>query len=383
MEAAHDYISQEGEESCQVKPAGTEDSQDQPALLHSVQIGAHIKSEPKSPKAEGNITHGPELPQCPNAPEAHCVESAPLKQEAVKEEPNDSEVHTIQIKEEPMECETPYPGAESNGIFITQNFMSRPTPVKQENCDPADRKPELDSVHTGRKTAWIKAEPVADSECNHSEASEEFDLCMVKDEVNGNQLSALKSLQKETDALASKDEAGSNSEFFPCSHCTISFTDPSYLEKHLKWTHQEQYLVLLQSRSSRGKRSRCTQKTVSCPHCRSPFASQRHLAAHLRQAHPSPAPKKQHPCPQCPRSFHYLASLQKHCKHWHKLDTICVEGHLNCADCGTHLGASDTLRPHICSDAGEKLKEGPVGTSGGLECSPLNKTWGVAQTGMN
>ncbi|KAG7216924.1 hypothetical protein INR49_001578, partial [Caranx melampygus] len=58
--------------------------------------------------------------------------------------------------------------------------------------------------------------------------------------------------------------AESSSEFFPCPHCTVSFTDLDFLEKHVKL----------------------------------------------------------HPCPTCARSFQYLKNLKNHCQRWHKMSVV-------------------------------------------------------------
>ncbi|XP_064204697.1 zinc finger protein 883-like isoform X2 [Anguilla rostrata] len=386
MEVTHDHTNQETdvEGSCYVRSAGPEDMQARTPLLRADQMRSYIKSEPQSPEQEGSVApeslNGPN----PSTPPTDCIRPTTLKQEAapIKEEPNDSEVRAVKIKEEPAACETLRFGAGPSGIRVAQKaLVCRSAHVKQETSDPVDLKPELESVCTGRETLQIKAEPVSDSEQNE-EASEEQNTCLVKSEENGHHLDPP---QKDPETLASEDfrtETASSSEFFPCSHCTISFTDESYLEKHLKWTHQEQYLVLLQSRrASKGKKGRSALKSVGCPHCRNHYPSQRLLAGHLRQAHPSPAPKKPHPCPQCPRGFHYLASLQKHCKHWHKLDTVCADGRLSCADCGERLGERDALRPHLCSDAaGGTPAEGPAGPGGGgLQCAACGKSYSSTQ----
>ncbi|CAB1333975.1 unnamed protein product [Coregonus sp. 'balchen'] len=149
-------------------------------------------------------------------------------------------------------------------------------------------------------------------------------------------------------------------EFFPCPHCTISFTDCYFLENHIKTKHQKQYLAMLKSQVSKSKT--VYGPTHSCPHCSCMFHTPRQLDIHTRKAHPSALPQKPapprkparphrvqekfHTCPQCSRRFKYLGSLLKHCKSLHKMAVVLTDGHISCADCGKSFENCWGLGPH-------------------------------------
>ncbi|KAJ8273470.1 hypothetical protein GJAV_G00101960 [Gymnothorax javanicus] len=388
MDVTHDHINLEtgGEGTCQIKLAG--DQRGKTPLLSTDKTRTYIKSETQPPQQEGSIAHDPNLLNCPNTstfPTA-CLEPTRRRQEGAvpfKEERNDSELRALRIKEEPAECEIIGASAGPSGIRIARKtFTCRSAVVKLEPIDIADLKPQLDSVYIGRTANQVKAEPVLDSQHNGG-ASVEYNPRLIKREENGHHLEPP---GRGPEILASEDhcaESASSSEFFPCTKCSVSFTDISYLEKHLKWTHPDEYLVWLKSRRAiKGKRGRGTLRTFNCPECRSSFLSQRLLALHSRQVHPIPVPKKPHPCPQCPRGFHYLASLQKHCRHWHKLRTVWADGQLSCQDCGGRLGEFESHRPHVCGDAEDGEKVGAAGDCGGggiLECSVCRRSYSSIQ----
>ncbi|XP_045573700.1 zinc finger protein 595-like [Salmo salar] len=180
------------------------------------------------------------------------------------------------------------------------------------------------------------------------------------------------------------------SQFFPCPHCTISFTDCYFLENHIKTKHQKQYLAMLKSQVSKSKR--VYGPTHSCPHCSCMFHTPRQLDIHTRQAHPSDRPQKPapprrtgrphrvqekfHTCPQCSRRFKYLGSLLKHCKNLHKMAVVLIDGHLSCADCGKSFENCWGLDPHRChepEDTKPKDTKPVICLEVGFHCSECGK----------
>eukprot|EP00063_Salmo_salar_P082008 XP_014056843.1 PREDICTED: zinc finger X-chromosomal protein-like [Salmo salar] len=181
-------------------------------------------------------------------------------------------------------------------------------------------------------------------------------------------------VKEETDARREEDNNEvSSPQFFPCPHCTISFTDCYFLENHMKTKHQKQYLALFKGQVS-------TSKTVyapthSCPHCSCMFHTPRQLHVHTRQAHPSPSLRKLHPCPYCARSFQYIARLHTHCKVWHKMSVAFTDGYLSCADCGKSFKNCWGLGPHQCHKPEDTKPENvPVCLNIGMPCSECGKS---------
>uniref|UniRef100_A0A673CST1 C2H2-type domain-containing protein n=1 Tax=Sphaeramia orbicularis TaxID=375764 RepID=A0A673CST1_9TELE len=144
-----------------------------------------------------------------------------------------------------------------------------------------------------------------------------------------------------------------SSEFFPCPHCDVSFTDVDFLEKHVKWVHQKQYLANLK---------KCCRTinlipTFTCTICSSTFKTKVHLRIHVREAHPAPPPRRLHPCPTCARSFQYLKNLKNHCQRWHNMRVITRGGHLSCRDCGKSFKSTWGQGPHLCNEPGNSEPE--------------------------
>ncbi|XP_038848742.1 gastrula zinc finger protein XlCGF57.1-like [Salvelinus namaycush] len=179
--------------------------------------------------------------------------------------------------------------------------------------------------------------------------------------------SQVKTLMRTTSKQLHFPETVSDSyshQFFPCPHCTISFTDCYFLENHIKNKHQKQYLAMLKSQVSKSKR--VYGPTHSCPHCSCMFHTPRQLDIHTCQAHPSARPQKPapprktgrphrvqekfHTCPQCSRRFKYLGSLLKHCKSLHKMSIVLTDGNISCADCEKSFENFWSLGPYRCHE---------------------------------
>ncbi|KAJ8005241.1 hypothetical protein DPEC_G00144600 [Dallia pectoralis] len=189
----------------------------------------------------------------------------------------------------------------------------------------------------------------------------------------------VKTLLRESKVFLVKDEnpdhivGGSSTQFFPCPHCTISFTDCYFLETHIKAIHQKQYLAVLRSHVS--KSETVYRPTHSCPHCSCMFHTLRQLHVHTRQVHPSAPLRKLHPCPYCARSFQYIARLHTHCKVWHKMAVAFTDGFLSCADCGKSFKDSWGLGPHRCyNPVDTKPEDGPVCLNIGMPCPECGKS---------
>ncbi|XP_012994885.1 gastrula zinc finger protein XlCGF57.1-like isoform X1 [Esox lucius] len=171
-------------------------------------------------------------------------------------------------------------------------------------------------------------------------------------------------VKEETDARRDEDIGVSSPQFFPCPHCTISFTNCYFLENHIKAKHQKQYLAMLKNHVSKSKT--VYRPTHNCLHCSSMFHGPRQLDIHTRQAHPSAPPQKPdtskkikyqrrvqenfHTCPQCARRFKYLGTLLKHCKNLHKMAVVRTDAHISCADCGKSFENCWGLGPHQCHE---------------------------------
>ncbi|KAG5270951.1 hypothetical protein AALO_G00174170 [Alosa alosa] len=257
--------------------------------------------------------------------------------------------------DELVECKTKRPGytEASAGCSLSDRVQIKEEPshdetqsIKEEatSAEPCPSEPVFPKQEPGCET-WamqIKTEPESDFEIS---PSGEEDLSPVKREDEDIKLEASED-GKASDTVHS-------GQFFPCPHCSMSFTDCSYLDKHLKWTHQLEYHALLEKQAAEEPEG--LRQMVQCPDCSSRFFTLRQLQAHERQAHPKPLeppPRKRHTCPQCARSFHYLASLQKHCRRWHRLQTVSSDGQLSCARCGKSFAGTWGQGPHHCPPPG-------------------------------
>ncbi|XP_022620390.1 gastrula zinc finger protein XlCGF57.1-like [Seriola dumerili] len=164
----------------------------------------------------------------------------------------------------------------------------------------------------------------------------------------------------------------SSSKFFPCPHCTVSFTDLDFLEKHVKWVHQKQYLAKLKKCLSSRTLNLIPKHT--CTICSSTFNSKVHLRVHVHEAHPSAPPRRLHPCPTCARSFQYLKNLKNHCQRWHNMSVVTTGGHLSCADCGKSFKATWGQGPHLCHEPDNTEPEDkPICLDTGVQCPECGK----------
>ncbi|KAL0961835.1 hypothetical protein UPYG_G00332290 [Umbra pygmaea] len=164
-------------------------------------------------------------------------------------------------------------------------------------------------------------------------------------------------VKEDTNARMDEQKNGVSSlQFYPCSHCTVSFTDFYFLENHIKTKHQKEYLAMLKNHVSKSK----TAPTQRCAHCSCTFYTSQQLNVHTRHAHPSALPRKParlprvpgklHPCPHCARRFPYLGTLLKHCKNLHKMSVFRTDGHISCTDCGKSFENCWGKGPHRCND---------------------------------
>ncbi|KAF4075938.1 hypothetical protein AMELA_G00224680 [Ameiurus melas] len=261
------------------------------------------------------------------------------------------------IKTEPCPSEEPLNDEEPDkhllhsrdGAEVPDHISSEPQQIKQEhfetdfirtrsrNVQPqavdsrvsTKTEPECVSVNLsiGLKTE-SEIHDVGSGEAHFplKEEEEEEDVTKIK----------LEAAEEESDPRQ-HEEAGRES-FFSCPYCAVSFTDSSYLEKHLKWTHRSNYLVWLKTQ----KAPQCikiSSQMLSCTSCNLHFFTQEQLKVHMRRTHlPTPAPtRKRYTCPQCDRSFDYIGNLQNHCRRCHNLSTVCTDGELSCASCGENF----------------------------------------------
>ncbi|XP_029928867.1 zinc finger protein 708-like [Myripristis murdjan] len=169
------------------------------------------------------------------------------------------------------------------------------------------------------------------------------------------------------------------SEFHPCPYCTSSFTEPGFLQQHVKYQHRDEYNDTVRRMSSRLKFSKDS-AVHSCPECNCTFQTSVQLTVHKNQAHPSAPPKKLYTCPVCARSFDYLRNLRNHCQSWHKMSVHIFKGHLRCSDCRRSFIKSWGQGPHQC--IGRKTKSRfahpeytkPVSLVVGVNCQTCGKT---------
>ncbi|KAB5533028.1 hypothetical protein PHYPO_G00126920 [Pangasianodon hypophthalmus] len=117
------------------------------------------------------------------------------------------------------------PGLSETDCMQTENRNGQP----QSTDSTVSVKTEPDCVPVnlsfGLKTE-SEIHDVVNGEVYFPLKEEEEDVTKIK----------LETAEEESD-LRQDEEAGRES-FFSCPYCAVSFTDASYLEKHLKWTHR-------------------------------------------------------------------------------------------------------------------------------------------------
>ncbi|XP_028326773.1 oocyte zinc finger protein XlCOF6-like [Gouania willdenowi] len=257
------------------------------------------------------------------------------ERETHTDEDDDDGLHHVYIKEEPQ-CE------EISG------FHTDSKDLLVHLCPPHDVKEEPEPEPSG---APVKLEPEP----------------WVKQELEQKQSSS--SAQQNDD----EDGTESSSDYFPCPHCDVSFTDVDFLQKHIKWVHQKQYLENLTSCGS--NRDLPISPKFPCPTCGRSFSSKVHLRVHVRELHPATPPRRLHPCPTCARSFQYLKNLKNHCQRWHQMSVVTRGGHLSCADCGKNFKSTWGQGPHTChkSFSGSEPEDRPVCLDTGVQCVQCGK----------
>ncbi|TRY84527.1 hypothetical protein DNTS_001288 [Danionella cerebrum] len=173
----------------------------------------------------------------------------------------------------------------------------------------------------------------------------------------------------------------SSTQIFPCPHCSVTFTEFSYLDQHLKWGHRSEYLSWVKSHKVYNC-SKITSGMLSCSSCHYRFFSQKELEAHERKVHlPAPKPvRKLYTCPHCDRSFDYIGNLQNHCRRCHGLSTVCSDGHISCAACGQSFAGVWGQGPHRCHENQTQLSvDEPMCTDRGYSCKDCGKNFPTLQ----
>ncbi|KAA8591708.1 hypothetical protein FQN60_017082 [Etheostoma spectabile] len=226
----------------------------------------------------------------------------------------------IQIKEEPHSQEI----SEGHNVDSSSCLDTKPETVASRSDGHHQQKPIKDE--------W-DSDPHPEYDFTETNVKEESEL-WIKEERDSEQ-EASGNIQEENGEKVCTE---SSSDVYPCPHCTISFTDLDFLEKHVKWVHQKQYLAKLKNCLSSRTLNLIPKHT--CTVCSSTFKSKVHLRVHVREAHPSAPPRRLYPCPTCARSFQYLKNLKNHCQRWHTMSVVTRGGHLSCADCGKSFKAT-------------------------------------------
>ncbi|XP_061803364.1 uncharacterized protein [Nerophis lumbriciformis] len=265
---------------------------------------------------------------------------------------NGDELH-IQIKEEP------------HALEITEVYYGATLGSQPDGGGDDVRTPFTDGLHHHYHLAGVlkEEEPDAQPEYDVTVKEEHF---IKKEEGEESQ---------DGDNVDEEDEefvcTGSN-EFFPCPHCDVSFTNLDFLEKHVKWVHQKEYLAELNNcLSSHAQKSLIPKHT--CTVCSSTFSSKVYLRVHVRESHPSAPTRRLHPCPTCVRSFQYLKNLKNHCQRWHNMSVVIRGGNLCCVDCGKSFKATWGQGPHLCHQPHTESEEKPICLDLGLKCPECDK----------
>ncbi|KAL0985063.1 hypothetical protein UPYG_G00152420 [Umbra pygmaea] len=297
-----------------------------------------------------------------------------------------------------------------------QDLINTECETQSDDVDCTREEPDMSQtcyITTGDSISSVKVEvEPKDIEHNHSDPS--FQKKQTKPQNPSNPITqnrttsrspvvtltrlsnvVVKTLLRENKVRLMKEkpdemDGASSPQFFPCPHCTISFTDCYFLENHTKTKHQKQYLAMLKSHVSKSKT--VYGPTHSCPHCSCMFHTPRQLQIHTRQAHslassqkPGPIRKMKyhrrvqenfHTCPQCARRFKYRGSLLKHCKTFHKMAVVITDGHVSCADCGKSFENCWGLGPHRCHEPEGSTPEATkpvVCLEEGFQCTECGK----------
>ncbi|KAF3839322.1 hypothetical protein F7725_018039, partial [Dissostichus mawsoni] len=269
---------------------------------------------------------------------------------------------TIQIKEEPLSQEISEEHNEpSSCCSDTKDGTEACRPDVQQHI-----KEECDSEHHPDLTeAAVKEEP-------ESGIKEETH---IEQQRGGEATIHIKGDYGE----GVKDCKESSSDFYPCPHCDVSFTDLDFLEKHVKWVHQKEYLAKLKKCLS--SRTLNLIPKHPCTVCSSTFKSKVHLRLHIREAHPSAPPRRLFPCPTCARSFQYLKNLKNHCQRWHSMSVATKGGHLSCAKCGKSFKATWGQGPHLCHEQqNTEAEDKPICLDVGVKCPECGKMIGTPQS---
>ncbi|KAG7474171.1 gastrula zinc finger protein XlCGF57.1-like [Solea senegalensis] len=206
---------------------------------------------------------------------------------AVKKEQSQHDANIVKTENElGMDSEEEEEEEEGHGL----NIHVKEEPLSQDICEePAlscvDSKPDpltccSDARVKQERDSDLQPLDEYDSGSGIKEEEEEESESWIKEERNSEVEAA-----EEPDTIQEDYEEGeedcaeSSSEFFPCPHCTVSFTDLEFLEKHVKWVHQKQYLDNLKNCLS--SRTLSLIPKHKCTICSSSFNSKVKLKAHV------------------------------------------------------------------------------------------------------